>query len=227
MKGKLYGVSVGPGDPELITVKALKAISDCSVIAAPKTAGGGMTALAIAERAADLSGKKILSLECPMTNDKSLRKENRMNMAAQIFSELDSGSDTAVLCLGDISVYSTFSYILDEALAKGYETQLIPGVTSFCAAAAEVKQPLVQGERALILMPPSCGSFDELLSIDAEKVIMKCGSQMNRISEKLIHAGAQICAVENCGMENQRIISDPSELLSCGYYTVIYVRDSV
>ncbi len=210
MKGKLYGVSVGVGDGELLTLKAFRIISECKHIASLKTHGGDMTAFSIAKSVVDMSEKNIIEINYSMSLDKAKREQSRKNMAEKIFSQLDKGEDVACLCLGDISIYSSFSYIIDLAIESGYDVEIVPGITSFCAAAATVKKPLVQGNKPLIIIPQSADNFDSLLELDCNKIIMKSHSENVALSKKL--ENKQIFAVENCGMDNERIITAAKDL---------------
>ena len=102
-KGTLYGVSIGPGDPELITVKAMNIISECKYIATPHTGTGDSLALSIVSQATDLSEKDIMLLEFPMTKDKDILAESHKNAAESIAKVLDEGEDVAMLNLGDVT----------------------------------------------------------------------------------------------------------------------------
>ncbi len=111
-QGIFYGVGVGPGDPELLTVKALRTIERCPVIAAPETRGEKTLALDIARQAVNLEGKTILPLQFLMTRDKQALDQSHRQQAQKIIAYLEQGVDVAMLNLGDVSIYSTFSYIL-------------------------------------------------------------------------------------------------------------------
>ena len=122
-KGTFYGIGVGPGDPELITVKALKIIKSCPVIAAPRTGNGDMVALDIVWRTGVLAGtaeiaeesdKKILAMDFTMDKDPAKRKENYRKNAEAAARYLDNGQDVAMVTLGDVSLYSTVHYIASE-----------------------------------------------------------------------------------------------------------------
>mgnify|MGYP000949113342 FL=1 len=110
-KGKFYGVSVGPGDPELLTLKAKKILEKCSIIAAPVTGSGNMLALTIVEGAVDLSQKSIILLNFLMTADEAKLAASHQKEAKKVMDQLEKGMDVAMLNLGDVSIYSTFAYI--------------------------------------------------------------------------------------------------------------------
>ena len=108
-EGIFYGVSVGPGDPELMTRKAVRVIEECGVIVAPMTKGEKTLALDIARGAANLSRKEIVPIEFLMTRDREAQRQRHMEIAEQIAGYLRGGQDVTMLNLGDVSIYSTFS----------------------------------------------------------------------------------------------------------------------
>ena len=120
--GVLYGVSVGPGDPELMTLKAVRCLEKCPVIAAPQTAGGRMLALDIARGAVGLDGKTILPLRFAMSRDPEMLRASHEEAARAVKEYLDAGQDVAMLNLGDVSVYATFGYLQEILEAEGYKT---------------------------------------------------------------------------------------------------------
>lgn len=223
VSGILFGVSVGAGDPELMTLGAVKAIEQCKIIAVPRTKGESSLALSIAEQAVDLSEKEILYFDFPMSADRDEWKKSHINAADIICDRLASNENTAMLCLGDISVYSTFSYIADIVRQRGYLCSWKAGVTSFCAAASFCGIPLVSGNEPLIVIPASAGNFDELMAQNGTKVIMK----PRVISDKLRRAlsGRSFYAVSDCGLPNERIYTDIDDVPEKGsYFTVFIVK---
>ncbi len=226
MAGILYGISTGPGDPELLTLRAVRILHQCSVIAAPKKKDGESLALQIAGGAADLSGKRILPLSFPMTRDERQLAENDRRIAAQLCDVLVQ-EDVAALCLGDISLYATFSPVAALVREKGFSVKLIPGVTSFCAAAARTGVPLVCGAEPLQILPYDCPDLRERLHLAGAKVIMKCGSHFPELVRLLETEGLLLhaYAVENCGLPNERYLSlmSPDDV-QCGYFTVVYIH---
>ena len=151
LRGICYSIGVGPGDPELLTLKALRTMEQCGVVAAPRTKGGHMLALDIAQQAMDLSDKEILPLSFPMTNDQKERKRAHAAAAGEIAAYLDRGEDVAMLTLGDPSVYATSSYVCRLLEEQGYRTETIAGVPSFCAASAALSRELVQDGEPLLM----------------------------------------------------------------------------
>ena len=121
LKGTFYGVSVGPGDPELLTLQAVRLIRQCPVLAAPRTSSGRMLALDIARRALgeELDGKTILPLQFAMSRDRDVLRASHEAAAAAVRPFLDAGQDVAMLNLGDVSIYATFGYLQEVLEAQG------------------------------------------------------------------------------------------------------------
>ena len=116
MKGKLYGIGTGPGDPELLTIKAVNTIQKCGVIAVPKTGNGEKTAFAIIEKYLD--GKQLLECRFSMERDIEKRKETRQIAAADIIEFLDDGKNVGFVTLGDPTTYSTYMYVHEIIVSK-------------------------------------------------------------------------------------------------------------
>ena len=132
-KGKFTGIGVGPGDPDLLTVKAVKALNNVNVICAPKSAQSKPSlALSIVQDVIDGldSDYSILEPLFPMIEDKNQLHEYWKEAAELIIEKLDAGLDVAFITLGDPAVYSTFSYVFKQINNLGYETEIIPGITS-------------------------------------------------------------------------------------------------
>ena len=139
MKGTLIGVGVGPGDPELMTLKAVRMIRENEVIAVPGKQPKETVAYQIAVQAApELADKTLLPLYMPMTMDAEERENNRKIAADTAEQQLEQGKNVVFLTLGDPTVYSTFSYVKKLVEEHGYQTATVSGITSFCAAAARM-----------------------------------------------------------------------------------------
>ncbi len=228
MKGKFYGVSVGPGDPELLTYKAVRTIEKCEVVASPSTKGENMLALNIAKGIVDLEGKEILPLEFLMTRDKEKQKERHVLLANLIAEKLDEGKNVAMLNLGDASLFSTFSYILKLIDGLGYESEVVPGVTSFCAIAAKLKKSLTTMNEPLCIIPASHGCTKEALEIKGTKVLMKAGRGLGEVKKELFEAGLyeRASLISDCGLETEKICEslDLAED-NMGYFATVIVGE--
>ena len=225
-KAKLYGVGVGPGDPELLTAKAIRVIQECAVVAVPQSGAGDQAALTIA--AEYIGDKPVLHCDMPMTRDKAARDASHDRAADEICALLDEGKDVAFLTLGDPTVYSTCWYVVKRVAARGYETELVPGVPSFCAAAAALGRALCEDGEMLHIIPASHGAVDEGLDLAGSKVLMKAGKSILEVRDKLAARGAlqNAALVERCGMEGQRIVTDLSTMDDpTGYFSIILVKE--
>ena len=239
-RGTFYGIGVGPGDPELITVKALKIIKSCPVIAAPRTGNGDMVALDIVWRTGILSesaeiaeefDKKILAMDFTMDKDPAKRKENYRKNADAAARYLDNGQDVAMVTLGDVSLYSTVHYIADELISRGYEIIMVPGVPSFSAAAASLAIPLAEMDAPVHIIPSVRNNSDDYLDLPGTKVLMKAGRHLHRTLDELDRRGLLdvTSLAVNCGMDDEILIKrlgDDEPLPDkTGYFTTVIVRD--
>ena len=239
-RGTFYGIGVGPGDPELITVKALKIIKSSPIIAAPRTGNGDMVALDIVWRTGILSesaeiaeefDKKILAMDLTMDKDPAKRKENYRKNAEAAASYLDNGQDVAMVTLGDVSLYSTVHYIADELISRGYEIIMVPGVPSFSAAAASLAIPLAEMDAPVHIIPSVRNNSDDYLDLPGTKVLMKAGRHLHRTLDELDRRGLLdvTSLAVNCGMDDEILIKklgDDEPLPDkTGYFTTVIVRD--
>ena len=226
-KGTLYGVSIGPGEPELITLKAMNIISNSRYIATPHTGTGDSLALSIVSQAIDLSDKEIMKLEFPMTKDKDILAKSHEEAASAIADVLDTGNDVAMLNLGDVTIYSTFAYTMDKLLEKDYNVEVIPGVTSFCASASKLKIGLTTMNEPLHIIPATGIDLRQALQMPGSKVLMKIGKSMPKLIEVLkeLNLEDNVYAVENCGLENEKIYNNLDEFDGkMGYFTIVIVK---
>ena len=227
-KGVLYGVGVGPGEPGLMTLKAVRTIERCPVVATPRTPGGGMVAYAIASGEVDMAGKTLVPLEFAMTRDASVRAASHRAAAELLRPHLDAGRSVAMLNLGDISIYATFRYIADILAPEGYRVEMIPGVTSFSAAASRLGDTLTDMNTPLHIIPEGIGVTDEMLARPGTTVFMKSGRQLPALLRRLSELGllerAQM--VQNCGMENERVFRRIEDCdVPSDYFTVLIVKN--
>ncbi len=154
--GTLYGVGVGPGDPELITVKACRLLKECPVIAYPAAKKGGKSyAHEIVEMYVDAEQKTMLGLVFPMTKD-PVQLENGWRWTVELcWNELRHGNDVAFVTEGDPNLYSTFIHLarLMQELHPGVPVVSVPGISSVLGAAAALEQPLADGNQRVGIIP--------------------------------------------------------------------------
>ena len=212
-QGVFYAVSVGPGDPELLTRQACRVLTDCGVVAAPRMKSGRMLALDIAAGAVDMQGKTILPLDFTMARDAAVREDSYRTAAAAIETALAAGQDVAMVNLGDVSVYATAYYILERIRSDGFKTVMCSGVTSFCAVAARLGRSLTRMEEPLHILPGSA-DLDSALALPGTKVIMKSGKAIHETAAALERRGmaANAGMVADCGLETEQVYTDLRQL---------------
>lgn len=232
LKGIFYGVSVGPGDPELLTVQALRLLKQCPVWAAPQTASGQMLALDIARRAmgAETDKKCIVPLSFVMSRDPAALHASHRKAVQAVRPYLDAGQDVAMLNLGDVSVYATFGYLQEILQAAGYSTVMAAGVPSFCAAAARLNIPLTGGMDAPLTIAP--GSWAErVLDTPGTKVLMKSGRQLPALLQLLEETGrfSGAALVSSCGLPGEAVYPDLSaarpDPVDLDYFSTVLVKE--
>lgn len=309
MSGTFYAVGVGPGDPELLTLKAIRKIQECPVLAVPisnpkcrepigrrigvwkncddvatlraekswrteaktqmnpehenralratqhfrREAGqqsekdGVNTVETQTEQISteeagwlekcaayqillgadlDLSKKEILYLPMPMIRDKELLRECHDRCAKRVMEILDEGLDIACVTLGDPSIYATTSYIKVRLDRNGYATALIPGVPSFCAAAAGLNVTLAENKEEMHILPASY-EIEKGLSLSGTKVLMKTASRTMQVREAIEKRGLEAVMAENCGMEQEHFYHKVEEIPDkTSYYSLYIVKDA-
>jgi precorrin-2 C20-methyltransferase/precorrin-3B C17-methyltransferase len=195
--GRLFGVGVGPGDPDLMTIKARKAIEACAVVAYPSAAHGRSVARRIA--APYLRTDHIeLALPYPVTTEGTDHPGGYEGAvtgfydeaALQVAAHLDAGRDVAILCAGDPFMYGSYMY-LHERLAPRYPTTVIPGVPSFCAAAAATGTPLVRRDDVLTVIPGTLApeQLEARLRGTEAAVVLKLGRTFAKVRDAARSAG--------------------------------------
>lgn len=227
MAGILYGVGVGPGDPEYMTLKAVRLIRENEVIAVPGPVAKETVAYRIAVQAVpELAGKTLVPLEMPMTHDRE-EMERRHEHAADVLEDiLRQGQNVIFLTLGDPTVYSTCLYVQKRLQARGYETELVSGVPSFCAAAARANVSLAEWNEQLHILPAAHRLKDDL-ELPGNYVLMKSGKNMKQVKETLRASGRRVVMVENCGMESEHVYRGADEIPdSAGYYSLIIAKEA-
>lgn len=226
MEGTFIGVGIGPGDPELLTLKAVRLIRENEVIALPGEEPRESVAYRIAVQAVpELEQKELIALPMPMTKDKRVLEENHDRAADTVERYLKGGRNVVFLTLGDPTVYSTYLYVHRRILARGGRAEIVSGVTSFTAVAARLNIGLVEKAEELHVIPASY-QIEEALQMKGTKVLMKAGRKMASVKETLKAAGAQVLMIENCGMPDEKIYRSADEIPEqAGYYSLLIVKE--
>ena len=226
-KGIAYGVGVGPGDPELMTLKACRLIRDNDVIAVPGKIPQESVAYKIAVQAVpELAEKELVPVYMPMVKDRDVIRESHAEAAALIESYLDSGRNVVYLTLGDSTIYCTFSYIQHILEADGYDVELVSGIPSFCAAAARLGVSLTEWNEALHVMPALHNTHEGALEWPGNYVLMKSASRIPEVKKMLSTSGYDVLAAENCSMENEKLYRSVEKIPDdAGYFTLIIAKE--
>ena len=215
MRGIVYGVGVGPGDPELMTLKAARLIRENNVIAVPGENAAESVACRIAGAAVpELKDKELVGVLMPMSRDRKVLEAAHRRAAAMLETYLEKGENVVFLTLGDPTVYSTFSYLQHILEEDGYQVELISGVPSFCAAAARLNQPLAEWDEPIHILPA------------AHRAEEMAGLRMAEVKALLRRSGRNVGAVENCTMEGEKIYRGVEEIPdNAGYFTLIVAQE--
>ncbi len=212
--GKLYGIGVGPGDPDLLTVKAAKVLGTVDVVfAAASTKNDYSTALGIA-RPHMRKDAVVRHLGFPMTKDKAELETAWEKNAEEVAEVLRNGNTAAFLTLGDSLTYSTYGYLLNtlKKLDPSLPCEAVPGITSYQAAAAKVGFILAESEESLVISSGVCSSqrLEELLRTADNAVIMKTYKNFGDIRHSLekLRLSDKTVLVSRLGMEGESILHD-------------------
>ncbi|MBQ2679574.1 MAG: precorrin-2 C(20)-methyltransferase [Firmicutes bacterium] len=225
MRGILYGAGVGPGDPELMTLKAVRIIKENNNIAVPGKDSSASAAYNTALQAVpEIAGKNLIPINVPMVKDRQVIKEEIEKGARTIEEYLEKGENVVYITLGDPAVYSTFSYLQEIVLSHGFDTYCISGVPSFCLAAAKFKIPLAQWDEPLSIIP-AAHKMDFAFDAESDYVFMKAGRAMNQIRQMLSESGHKVYTAENCGMEGEKLYYGADEMPGeAGYFSIVIAR---
>lgn len=241
MKGILYGTGVGPGESELLTLKAVRTIRSCDMLAIPvsnpeMTSPGiweyGMPYLdsctayqIVLPEVPEIREMPVLCLPMPMMKEREELKRIHDEDAKKIEEYLMKGKNIAFLTLGDPSIYSTYLYIHKRVISDGFDARIIPGIPSFCAAAAALNMGLAENREEIHILPASYG-IEEGLRLSGTKILMKAGKKMPYIKETVKKEKKKFRMVENCGMSGERIYEDPDKVPDrSSYYSLIVIKE--
>lgn len=237
--GRLYLVGVGPGDPELMTYKAVRILGNTKVWAVPMAKENGVSsALQIASNMVPSNGRKILELCFPMKKvflgqeaDDQLLQAWRKS-ADEVITHLDQGKDVAFPTLGDATLYSTGFYLLAMIQERRPQTKVtvVPGITAMAACAASQSSPLALGDDVLAVVP---AAFEDdrlrhiLTTLDTV-VLMKVHRRLDALIDLLIELDLVDHAVliERSGLPDERVYTDIRKARGCKlhYFSTMLIR---
>lgn len=215
MKGIFYGIGVGPGDPELLTVKAVNIIKGADVIITPRTEKQtNSIAFSIAEEYIQ-EKTEILPLVFPMVKCPETLNSAWENNQKIILDLLEQGKKVVFLTLGDPMLYSTYIYILKELKKTDCNIETIPGIPAFAAIASRLNYPLTEGDDILSIVPATNPkeALEKAFAESDNLVLMKVYKNYEQIIQMLKDYNYIDSAVmiSNCGLENEEIVYDLRE----------------
>ncbi|MDI6735170.1 MAG: precorrin-2 C(20)-methyltransferase [bacterium] len=251
MTGKLYCLGVGPGDPELLTLKAVRILNEVSCIYVPKGREEGESlALSIVRKALNLDNKEIIEAYFPMRKTKC-NQETKLEIqnpkskiqnlcefdtkwsetVESILMRLNKGMDVAFITIGDPTIYSTFFYLYDRLieLAPGINIEIIPGVSSINAAASRAKIALGLADERIAILPANyINALDETLEMFNTVVLMKVHKVFDNILKILTTKNLldKAIYVSRAGMDDERIFKDIRDVCEedLNYFSMVVIK---
>ncbi len=225
-QGTLYGLGIGPGDPDLITLKAFKVIQKVPVIAYPAPDTGPSLARTIAASHIP-DGLIEITIRTPMVPGNDPADDVYDHYAIEIANHLQGGRDVAVLCEGDPFFYGSFMYLF-ERLSDEFLIQIVPGVSSLGASAAAARLPLVSRKDTMTILPGPLSEeeLENRLQASDTAVIMKVGRHLPKIRKVLDRLNLTNGAtyIEHASMENQKVLPlKEANMETAPYFSIILV----
>ena len=230
--GRLYGVGVGPGDPELLTLKALRILQQVPIICVPQAHTSAESyALTIVREFLDQERQEIMRIPFP-TDDEEAAGDVWRNAAEAVVERVLQGQDAAFITEGDPMLYSTFSYVLESVRANHPEVpvEIVPGVSSVMAAAASAVAPLVTHGQRLAILPAVYGiddlreaiaNYDTIVLMKVNRTLLQALANL----EKLGLAGKGIY-VRRASTARERVVQDLNQLSEedLDYFSLLIIR---
>lgn len=218
MTGTFYGIGVGPGAPDLLTLRAAAILKKVAAICVPRSsADNDSVALKVAGPHIP-AGTEIIEIATPMTRDKTVLEAEWQRGAETIAARLAAGQDVAFITIGDAMLFSTYTYLLKKvrALLPAVEVESVPGITSFAAAAAHLDTALAEGGEKLAVIPAvdDPAALRPILAAFESAVLMKVAGKYEEIIDILAEAGLKDKAVyiSKLGYPDQFVTTDLDSL---------------
>ncbi len=236
--GTLYGVGVGPGAPDLLTLRAEQLLRTSPVICLPASAHGQSYAGSIIEHLLDRERQEVLQVQFPMQRDPALALAAREQAAAKVLERVHEGLDVAFATEGDPLLYSTFGYLLEAVKRCSPEiaVEVVPGVTSITAAAASASFPLAAWDERIAIIPAAhslgqaaSGDLRQMLRLFDTVVLLKVHTVFDALLDVLEEADLAQHAVliRRCSTDREEIVYDLARLRKqkLDYFSLVIVRN--
>lgn len=218
MAGKFYGLGVGPGDPDLITLKAFKILEEVNMICVPKSSADRDSLALQVIRGLTRKEYQYLELSFPMSRDRNVLEDSWAAAGEEVARKVREGNRVAFVTIGDPMFYSTYWYVLRHIRSchPDLATETVPGVTAMSACASALGAPLAEGDEPLAVLPAAYGvdELEEILDRFDSVVLMKVNKKVEEVSGLLDRMGLRGKAVyiSRCGYGDQFITSDLDQL---------------
>lgn len=230
---KLYGVGVGPGDPELLTLKAMRILQSVPVVCVPRSSyDSDSFALSIVEGVIDKTKQEIIPLIFPMSKDKEVTKKFWDESAIIIEGKLKAGKDVACISIGDPFFYSTFIYVFEnlKERLKDLAVEIVPGVSSVNASSAAAILPLAKANERVAVLPAtyekekirdSLNNYDTIILMKVNKVFDEVLAILKEMELK-----NNAVFISRCGTKDEKIVRDIEILKGkeLDYLSMVIVR---
>jgi precorrin-2/cobalt-factor-2 C20-methyltransferase len=230
--GSFYGIGVGPGDPDLLTVKAVNILKNVDAVYIPRS-GPANDCVALNAAGIYISPEaEIVEISTPMTRDPAVLQAEWHKGAEKIAACLKNGKNAAFITIGDSMLFSTYTYLMKKVakIVPDAHIESVPGITSFSAAAAFLNTALAEGVEKLAIVPAieSLGELRDILTQFPNAVLMKVAGKYNQIVDILEEMGLKNKAVyiSRLGYDNQSVCYDLDSLRNVkrDYLSLILVK---
>lgn len=229
MKATLYIIGIGPGDPELLTLKGLKMINTCPCLCVPRGKEEGESiALSIVKQVISLENKRIIELYFPMKRDIDQELDKSASM---VINELNNGTNVAFITLGDPTIYSTAFYLYErlKKIDAQVKIEVIPAVSSISAAASKLGIALAMADEKIAILPANyLDNLSATLSAFDTVVLMKVNKVFNRIVRALKETNLVDNAsyISRLGMNGERIFTDIDKVKEedLDYFSIVVIK---
>jgi len=233
-KGKLYGIGVGPGDPELIPLKSIRILKGVDIVfAASSSKNDYSIALGIARPHLN-EDTTVIRLSCPMIADIEKKRQAWQKNAKIVIEYLNQGKNAAFITMGDPLTYSTYGYLIKEVKRLSPDTVIntIPGITSYQAAAALTNTPLSEGDESLLILS-GLKEKDQLKNLIGKAdniILLKAYRNMQEICSAIEEMDliGQTTGIIRCGLDGEEVITDIRKMINKKphYFTVLMIKNN-
>ena len=227
MAGCFIGIGVGPGDPKLLTVRAVECIQEADVIIAPRSEKKEDSRALFIAQSYIKAETQIIKMVFPMVNSSEVQQEAWKENRKVLRELMEQGKKVVFLTLGDPMFYSTYMYVFQELKEAGYEVENVPGIPAFCGISNFLGYPVAEGTSVLTIIPATMdeAELDKTLATADNVVLMKAYKNVASLIGKLRTAGFSGVLVSNYGLPDQKVSEwEEVERVGAPYLSTILAR---